>query len=59
MKLETIISSVTLASVMFGMWWNHEQDQIVDNVRLIKVLEEVKAMRAELLEIERRLPRQP
>ena len=56
-KWETILSFATLSSVMFGMWWNHEQDQVVDNERLRQVLEEIKNMRAELIEIERRLPR--
>jgi hypothetical protein len=41
---------------MAGMWWVHEQEQIVDTERLRAMTEDVKQIRAELLEIERRLP---
>jgi hypothetical protein len=52
-----IISLATLLLTSFSMWWVHEQEQIVDRANMKTLIDDVKQIRLELVEIERRLPR--
>jgi hypothetical protein len=56
-RWETLISLATLLLAMAGMWWVHEQEQIVDAERIRIMIQDVQEIRSELVEIERRLPR--
>jgi hypothetical protein len=58
LKWETIISTISLLVVLFGGWWAHEREQAIDNSQIESILSELKVIRKELLEIERKLPRE-
>jgi hypothetical protein len=54
---EKVVSLATPLLVLFGMWYVHEQKAGINDDRIQLILEDVKQIRAELLEIERRIPR--
>lgn len=54
---ETLIAAAALALTLFGMWYVREQERSVNDERVRIMMDDLKTIRGELIQIERRLPR--